>query len=209
VTNSPDDFAAARGGYPQQGPPDPRQGPPPDPWQVPPPGGPPPGYGPGQPGAEGAAPPPHPGSYPPPPGDASVGPAGPGSAPGPEGPGSPPGAPGQPPGAAVDTPAEETPKRPPAGFDDRGKVRRGAVSAFWVGLVAVAVVLILLIIFIAQNLDRVTIHFLGFSGSFPVGLVALISAVIGVLIAAIPGSVRIIQLRKALKRNIPKEQRLP
>jgi uncharacterized integral membrane protein len=100
-------------------------------------------------------------------------------------------------------------RAPAAGFDDRGKVRPGKVSALWVGLVAVAVILILLIIFIAQNLDRVTIHFLGFAGSLPVGLVALIAAVIGVLIAAVPGTVRILQLRKALKKNTPKEQRLP
>lgn len=105
-------------------------------------------------------------------------------------------------------PADES-HRPPAGFDERGKVRRGTISALWVGLVAAAIVLILLIIFIAQNLDRVTIHFLGFSGSLPVGLVALISAVVGVLIAAVPGTVRILQLRKALKANTPKDQRLP
>ncbi len=105
-------------------------------------------------------------------------------------------------------PADES-HRPPAGFDERGKVRRGTISALWVGLVAAAIVLILLIIFIAQNLDRVTIHFLGFSGSLPVGLVALISAVVGVLIAAVLGTVRILQLRKALKANTPKDQRLP
>jgi uncharacterized integral membrane protein len=103
----------------------------------------------------------------------------------------------------------ETPKLPPAGFDDRGRVRRGTISAVWVGIVAAAIVLILLIIFIAQNLERVTIHFLGFSGSLPIGLIALISAVVGVLIAAVPGTVRILQLRKALKTNTPKEQRLP
>ncbi|HEU5266017.1 MAG TPA: LapA family protein, partial [Jatrophihabitans sp.] len=124
--------------------------------------------------------------------------AAPGGAPAPGEPGSMPAAPGP-------QPAAEQRKKPQPGFDDRGRVRSSKISGLWVGVVAVAIVLILLIIFIGQNLDRVTIHFLGWSGSFPVGLVALISAVVGVLIAAIPGSIRIWQLRTALKRNVRKD----
>ncbi len=112
------------------------------------------------------------------------------------------------PGIAPDTPAApESPTHPAAGFDDRGQVRRGRVSVLWVGLIAVAVVLIVLIIFIAQNLTKVTIHFLGLSGHFPIGLIALIAAIVGLLVAAVPGSIRIMQLRKALKINTPPERR--
>jgi uncharacterized integral membrane protein len=186
VTNPPGDYSTARGGY------------------HPPPNQPPPGSQPPGPPPQG---PPNPGNYPAP--DQPGGYRQPESdQPG----GYQQGAGEMPPSGsdaqAADAPTETQQTPRPAGFDDRGKVRRGTISALWVGLVAVAVVLILLIIFIAQNLDRVTIHFLGFSGSLPVGLVALISAVIGVLIAAIPGTVRILQLRKALKANTPKEQRL-
>ncbi len=181
MTNPPQDFRSG-GGYPPPGPPS-------DPSSQQPfsarPG--PEQYGSGPPPGQPTGAAPQPGGYPPEPNE----PAGRLAGTGPEG------------------PADEGHKLPPAGFDDRGRVRRGRISALWVGLVAAAIVLILLIIFIAQNLDRVTIHFLGFSGSLPVGLVALIAAVIGVLIAAVPGTVRILQLRKALKANTPKDQRVP
>ena len=189
MTTPPGDYPAPPGGYPPANQPPPGAQSPGPPFQGAPTGAPVPGNYPA---------PDQPGGYRPSgPDQAGAHPPGPDETP-------PPGA--DAPAGDASTDAQQTPR--PAGFDDRGKVRRGAFSALWVGLVAVAVVLILLIIFIAQNLDRVTIHFLGFSGSLPVGLVALISAVIGVLIAAIPGSVRILQLRKALKANTPKEQRL-
>jgi uncharacterized integral membrane protein len=63
------------------------------------------------------------------------------------------------------------------------------------------VFVILLIIFIAQNLTRVTVHFLGFDGRMSIGLIMLISAVCGLAVAAVPGSIRILQLRRDLKKN--------
>jgi uncharacterized integral membrane protein len=42
---------------------------------------------------------------------------------------------------------------PSAGLDARGKVRRTRISGLWIELVAAGVFLILLIIFIAQNLN--------------------------------------------------------
>jgi uncharacterized integral membrane protein len=107
-----------------------------------------------------------------------------------------------------DTPSESADRPRPVGFDPKGHVKRGRVSAVWVGLIAAAVVLILLIIFIAQNQDRAAIHFLGFSGHMAVGLTILIAAIVGLLLAAIPGSIRILQLRHALKTNTPKDQRV-
>ena len=99
------------------------------------------------------------------------------------------------------------PVGPVAGFDRKGHVRRSRVSGVWVGLIVGAVFLILLVIFIAQNLTRVSIHFLGFSGHLSLGLLVLIAAIAGLLIAALPGSIRILQLRRALKRNTPPGQR--
>ncbi|WP_375474870.1 lipopolysaccharide assembly LapA domain-containing protein [uncultured Jatrophihabitans sp.] len=122
--------------------------------------------------------------------------------------GGPPVSPGAGPGAPTDAQAP-TRTEPAAGFDDKGRVRRGRVSAAWVATIATAVVLILLIIFIAQNSRQATIHYLGGSGSLSLGLIILIAAVFGVLLAAIPGSIRIFQLRRALKRNTPKDQRTP
>ena len=87
-------------------------------------------------------------------------------------------------------------------------MQRGRISTLWITLIAAAVGLILLIIFIAQNSKVVPIHFLGLAGHLAVGLTVLIAAVVGLLLAAIPGTIRIIQLRKALKTNVPKDQRV-
>jgi uncharacterized integral membrane protein len=96
---------------------------------------------------------------------------------------------------------------PAAGFDSKGRVRRRRVSAVWVGLITAAVFLILLVVFIAQNLTEASVHFLGLDGHLPLGLTILVSAIIGLLIAAVPGTIRILQLRRALKRNTPRGQR--
>lgn len=89
----------------------------------------------------------------------------------------------------------------PAGFDERGHVQRGKVSALWSGLIIAALLLIALIVFIAQNSRQVAIHFLGFSGHIALGLALLIACVGSVLLVAIPGTLRILQLRRALRKN--------
>jgi uncharacterized integral membrane protein len=86
-------------------------------------------------------------------------------------------------------------------MDSKGRVRRTKAGGVWVALVLAAVLLILLIIFIAQNTTRVAIHFLGFNGHISLGLALLIGAVAGLLVAGAIGTVRIMQLRRALKRN--------
>lgn len=93
--------------------------------------------------------------------------------------------------------------RPAPGFNEKGHVRRTRVSGVWVGLIATALFLVLLVIFIAQNSRRVSIHFFGWHGQFSLALTVLLSAVIGVLLVAIPGSVRILQLRRSLRKNVP------
>ncbi len=61
-------------------------------------------------------------------------------------------------------------------------------------------VLVLLIIFITQNTQSVEISFLGWSGSAPLSVAMLISAVAGLFLAAIGGTLRIIQLRRRVGR---------
>lgn len=113
------------------------------------------------------------------------------------------GGPGAAPGPDAGPESAGPEQRPtPAGFDDRGRVRRTRVSGVWIGLILIAVLLILLIIFIAQNSQSVSIHFLGFNGHISAGLALLIAGVAGLLIAAVPGSIRIFQLRRALRRNV-------
>jgi uncharacterized integral membrane protein len=130
------------------------------------------------------------GGYPPP-GAASPPPAAPGSAVPPA------------PGSAVPpAPAPEPAPARPAGIDDHGRVKRGRVSAIWVGLIIAALLLVALLIFIAQNSKTVAIHFLGFAGHLSLAVALLAAAVIGILVVAIPGTARIVQLRRALKKNL-------
>ena len=92
---------------------------------------------------------------------------------------------------------------PAPGFDERGHVRSTKASGVWIGLIATALFVILLIIFIAQNSRRVSIHFFGWHGQFSLALTILLAAVAGMLLVAIPGSMRIAQLRRALRKNVP------
>lgn len=78
---------------------------------------------------------------------------------------------------------------------------RTRTSGLWVGMILSAVVLIFLLIFILQNRDPSRITFLAWAGVLPSGVALLFAAVAGVLLVAIPGSVRILQLRRAARRN--------
>jgi uncharacterized integral membrane protein len=64
-----------------------------------------------------------------------------------------------------------------------------------------AVILLLLLIFILQNGHTVAISFLGARGHLPLGVALLLAAVLGVLLVAIPGTVRILQLRITAQRH--------
>jgi uncharacterized integral membrane protein len=65
----------------------------------------------------------------------------------------------------------------------------------WVAVSVGLVLLVLLIIFILQNQDRVTVQYLGMTGELSLGMALFIAAVAGGLLVAISGAVRILQLR--------------
>jgi uncharacterized integral membrane protein len=71
----------------------------------------------------------------------------------------------------------------------------------WTGLILSALVLLVLLIFILQNSTPVQISFLGVSGTLPVGVALLLAAIAGLLLVAIPGGLRILQLRRAARRR--------
>lgn len=97
--------------------------------------------------------------------------------------------------APVATTAVDVP--PPA---PRRQVRRSRFGGVWIGIIIAAVVLVILLIFILQNTATVTIHFLGYSSGVPIAVALLLAAVCGVLLVAIPGTVRILQLRRTIKK---------
>jgi putative membrane protein len=74
---------------------------------------------------------------------------------------------------------------------------RSRISGLWVGLILSAVVLVFLLVFILQNGAPVQIAFLGWTGALPTGVALLFAAIAGVLLVALPGSVRILQVRRA------------
>jgi uncharacterized integral membrane protein len=74
-------------------------------------------------------------------------------------------------------------------------------GGLWTGLILSAIVLIFLLVFILQNSALVQINFLGFSGSLPTGAALLFAAIAGLLLVAIPGGLRILQLRRAARRG--------
>jgi uncharacterized integral membrane protein len=112
--------------------------------------------------------------------------------------------PGADPGATVAVPPEHTPDVPETTRRPNGKIAKpgpSRISGMWIGLIFSALVLLFLLIFILQNLDAVAIHFLGANGTLPTGVALLLAAIAGVLLVAIPGSARIIQLRRTARRN--------
>ena len=82
-----------------------------------------------------------------------------------------------------------------------GKVPRSRMGGVWVALVVAALVFLLLLIFILQNGQRAQVSFLGAHGHLPMGVALLLAAVFGVLLVALPGTARIIQLRMLGRRR--------
>ena len=96
-----------------------------------------------------------------------------------------------------DTPVGREPEQPTPEDPLRGSRTSGA----WIGLAVVAILLVLLIIFIAQNTQKVQVAFLGWEGQTPLAVALLAAVVTGLVVAAIAGSLRILQLRRRVKRS--------
>lgn len=69
----------------------------------------------------------------------------------------------------------------------------------WSGLVAGAVILVVLLIFILQNLDQVPVNLFFWEFTLPLGVTVLLSVIIGALLMALVGGLRILQLRRIAK----------
>jgi uncharacterized integral membrane protein len=75
-------------------------------------------------------------------------------------------------------------------------------AALWSALIVGFLILIVLLIFIAQNPDSATFHFLGFHWNLPLGVAILLAAVGGGLVTVLVGTARIYQLRRAAKKGL-------
>jgi uncharacterized integral membrane protein len=81
------------------------------------------------------------------------------------------------------------------------QVRRTRLGGLWIAATSFAVVLMLLLIFILQNGQRVSISYPCGHGHLPLGVALLLAAVLGVLLVLVPGTGRIIQLRLTARRH--------
>lgn len=68
-------------------------------------------------------------------------------------------------------------------------------------MIAGFLILIVLLIFIAQNTTSTPFKFLGLHWSLPLGVAILLAAVVGGLITVAVGTARILQLRRAAKKH--------
>lgn len=80
-------------------------------------------------------------------------------------------------------------------------VRPTRMGGLWVAAVLSAIVLLLLLIFILENGQRVSISYFGAHGHLPLGVALLLAAVLGILLVVIPGTGRIMQLRITARRH--------
>ena len=83
-------------------------------------------------------------------------------------------------------------------------VRFTRTAAAWWALIVGMLILVLLLVFIAQNIDSTRIRFLGWEWNTPVGIAFLVAAVCGARITVLTGAARMFQLRRAAKKNLRK-----
>ncbi|BAH51925.1 lipopolysaccharide assembly protein LapA domain-containing protein [Rhodococcus opacus] len=112
------------------------------------------------------------------------------------------------PGAGPNVPAgSDNPTSRPGAHDvppevARGKgIRHTRTGATWTGLVIGTLVLVLLLVFILQNLDGVVLELFAWEFTVPLGVTLLFAAIAGAVIVALVGSIRILQIRRAATRQ--------
>ncbi|SDP96222.1 lipopolysaccharide assembly protein LapA domain-containing protein [Lentzea jiangxiensis] len=80
------------------------------------------------------------------------------------------------------------------------KPRPTRTSGAWIAVLVAIVVLVFLLVFILQNGENTTIHFLWGQFSLPLGVAMLFGAIGGAVLVAVVGAARILQLRRQAKR---------
>jgi uncharacterized integral membrane protein len=95
----------------------------------------------------------------------------------------------------AETPAADPVATPP------GEVPSTRAGTAFKSLIAGAIVLILLLVFILENTKSVKIAYFGAGFHLPLGVALLLAAIGGALLAGILGTTRILQLRRHVRRN--------
>lgn len=103
-------------------------------------------------------------------------------------------------------PATEVPPRLATPADH--KIRHTRLSGTWMAVILFAVILVLLLVFILQNGHTVDVSYMGAHGHLPLGVALLLAAVAGVLLTAMAGSARIMQLRTTARKHRKADERV-
>lgn len=78
--------------------------------------------------------------------------------------------------------------------------RQTRLSGAWTALVVGVIVLVVILVFILQNLQSVEVHFLFLQGQLPLAVALLFAMVLGAVVVLSFGAVRILQLRLVARR---------
>ena len=116
-------------------------------------------------------------------------------------PGEPRSAAGEPPAASTSTSAPSTPPSGPVERSAPDPLRGSRTSGIWAGTVVAALLLVLLIVFIVQNTQKVEVAYFGWEGTAPLSVALLVAATAGLLLAILAASLRILQLRRRVRRE--------
>ena len=82
-------------------------------------------------------------------------------------------------------------------------LRSSRTSRFWIAVGGLSVVLLLLVIFVAQNTQHVEVSFLGWTRHPPLAVALLVATVAGLALAGTAGTLRIWQLHRRVRRTGP------
>lgn len=83
----------------------------------------------------------------------------------------------------------------------------GPGAGVWATLIVGILVLIMLLVFILQNMDDVSINYLPWTFALPLGVAMLLAAIAGALVMGLVGSVRLFALNRRV-RKLEKEREL-
>jgi len=97
---------------------------------------------------------------------------------------------------------DSAPPTPEAsGGDPPGTIPKTRTARAHNALIAGAIVLILLLVFILENTQSVKISYFGLGFRMPLGVALLLAAIGGALLVGIVGTARILQLRRTVRRR--------
>lgn len=83
--------------------------------------------------------------------------------------------------------------------EPKDPLRTSRVSRLWVALTALVVVLLLIVIFVAQNTQHVQVSFLGWDSHPPLAVALLVAVIAGLAIAVAAGTLRIWQVHRRVR----------